>query len=67
VALSQFRHKLREEFSAAVDVTVREANCNVSYSVEGTAAHKAEITAAYCPTGKDLSTVFKSSTIYSQT
>ena len=52
VPLPQFGHKLREESSATVDVTLRERNVNVSFSVEGTATHQAEVTAADCPTNR---------------
>ena len=40
VPLSQFRRKLRKEFSATVNVTVGKGSCNVSFSAEGTASQR---------------------------
>jgi hypothetical protein len=50
--LSQFRHKLRKEFSVIVNVTVEKGNCYVSFSAEGTATHEAAVTAADCPNSR---------------
>jgi hypothetical protein len=52
VLLSQFRHKLRKEFSVTVNENVGKGNCNVSFSAEGTATHGADITAADYPNSR---------------